>query len=80
MQQPHFTPELGQSLTPATASHMNYRLLATSDETTIYGKQISEQGDAIYIVCVGSKREIMCITSRLAVATFASTLTTRPRP
>jgi len=79
MNTPHFIPQVGQSLTTLTAENANYRLIAMTDETSVYGKKTSEHGDTIYIVTQGPQRLILCITSSLSVATYASTLPERRR-
>jgi hypothetical protein len=79
MNTPHFIPQLGQVLTTLSAEGANYRLIASADETAVYGKQVSEHGAAIYVVTQGPQRLISTITSELSVATFASTLPERRR-
>jgi hypothetical protein len=71
MEHSHFIPQLGQSLTRASAEFANYRLLAAPGEYAVYAKQVSEH-QTIYLVTAGPAREIVVITSLLDVATYAT--------
>lgn len=74
MQPSSFVPQLGMSLTPATAEHTGWRLLTAPHPNVtylIYGKKMSEH-TTHYIVCEHELSIIVCITSYRDVATFCA--------